>query len=226
MALYENVFIARQDVPATQVEALTTPVRRAGHRPRRHGRQERVLGSSHPHLPHQEEPQGALLPAQHRRARGGGEGDGAPDVDQRRHPALPDRARRRARGRPLGDLQRGATTTSDRPGGDRGDRWGDRPPRPRASARSAMKVQPDAGVRSRSMSRARRPFFRRRKVCPFSGAERAEDRLQGRAAAAALRLRARQDRADRASPRCRPRSSANSPRRSSAPASWRSSPTS
>ena len=28
---------------------------------------------------------------------------------------------------------------------------------------------------------ARRPFFRRRKTCPFSGAERAEDRLQGHA---------------------------------------------
>ena len=41
----------------------------------------------------------------------------------------------------------------------------------------------------------RRPFFRRRKSCPFSGAERAEDRLQGHAPAVALHLRARQDRA-------------------------------
>ena len=42
---------------------------------------------------------------------------------------------------------------------------------------------------------AQRPFFRRRKSCPFSGANAPADRLQGREAPAALHLRARQDRA-------------------------------
>ena len=79
MALYENVFIARQDVPRAG-RSPDHPVRRARHRPRRQGHQEGVLGPADPHLPHQEEPQGPLHPAQHRRAGGGGQRDGAQDA--------------------------------------------------------------------------------------------------------------------------------------------------
>ena len=50
-------------------------------------------------------------------------------------------------------------------------------------------------IKDLTTAQARRPFQRRRKTCPFSGPKRAKDRLQGRASAAALRFRARQDRA-------------------------------
>ena len=59
---------------------------------------------------------------------------------------------------------------------------------------------------------ARRPFGRRRKVCPFSGEDCAEDRLQGREAAAALHLAKRARSSRRASPPFPPRSNANSRR--------------
>ena len=63
-------------------------------------------------------------------------------------------------------------------------------------------------------------------VVPFLGQGRAEDRLQGRAPAPGLHLRARQDRARRASPPSPPRSSASWRGRSSAPATSACFPTS
>ena len=130
MALYENVFIARQDVPATQVETLTNEFAELVTAHGRHRLQEGILGPALARLPYQEEPQGPLHPAQHRRAVGCREGARAHDVDQRRHHPLPDRPRRRARGRPVG-RHAAQREKADRPGGDRGDRggWGDRPPR-------------------------------------------------------------------------------------------------
>ena len=72
---------------------------------------------------------------------------------------------------------------------------------------------------------ARRPFFRRRKSCPFSGPERAKNRLQGRA----LLSRFLSERGKIVPSRITAvsaRSSASWRRPSSAPVSWPSSPTS
>ena len=64
------------------------------------------------------------------------------------------------------------------------------------AVRAKMLKRRRRGVRTMAEAGARRPFFRRRKTCPFTGRERAEDRLQGFQAVDALRLRARQDRAE------------------------------
>ncbi len=60
MPFYENVFIARQDISAAQVEALADQFTAARRRARRQGHQARILGPAQPRLPHQEEPQGPL----------------------------------------------------------------------------------------------------------------------------------------------------------------------
>ena len=101
MPLYEHVFLARQDISQAQVEALTKEYTRGHRRRRRQGRQDRVLGPQDPRLQDQEEPQGALLADEHRRAAGRGGGDGAAHGPlARRHP-LHDHPRRRARDRAL-----------------------------------------------------------------------------------------------------------------------------
>ena len=72
---------------------------------------------------------------------------------------------------------------------------------------------------------ARRPFFRRRKVCPFSGANAPKIDYKD----VKLLQRYVSERGKIVPSRITavsPRSSANWPRPSSAPASWRSSPTS
>jgi hypothetical protein len=71
------------------------------------------------------------------------------------------------------------------------------------------------------MSAQRRPFTRRRKSCPFSGAnaptiDYKDVRLLQRFVSERGKIVP--------SRQCRPRSSANSPRRSSARVSWRSCP--
>ena len=70
---------------------------------------------------------------------------------------------------------------------------------------------------------ARRPFGRRRKVCPFSGACRAEDRLQGREDAPALHQRKGQDRAGAHHRRFR-QEATRTRRPSNSPANWRCCP--
>ena len=60
MALYEHVFLARQDLTQQQVDALVEQYKgviESEWRVRRPGRE---LGTEVPHLPHQEEPQGLL----------------------------------------------------------------------------------------------------------------------------------------------------------------------
>ncbi len=73
---------------------------------------------------------------------------------------------------------------------------------------------------------ARRPFYRRRKSCPFSGPNAPKIDYKDVRLLSRFLSRARQDRAVAASPRSPPRSSASWRRRSSAPASWRCCPTS
>ena len=68
MALYEHVYLARQDVTAQQVEALTEQMKSMIEAAAA-GRQDRVLGREDARLPHQEEPQGPFLPAEHRALR-------------------------------------------------------------------------------------------------------------------------------------------------------------
>ena len=67
MALYEHVLLARQDVSAQQVEALIEQFK--GIIEANGGTVTKIeyWGVQVAHLPHQEEPQGALLAAQHRR---------------------------------------------------------------------------------------------------------------------------------------------------------------
>ena len=69
MPLYEHVFLARQDASTQQVEELTTQMTGIVEQARRQGRQDRELGRALPHLPHEQEPQGAFRAAQHRRPR-------------------------------------------------------------------------------------------------------------------------------------------------------------
>jgi ribosomal protein S6 len=101
MALYENVFIARQDVATTQVEALTTQfselvtsmggtvskneywgLKSLSYRIKKNRKAHYTLLNIDAPAP--------AVPRWSARS------------DQRRHPALHDRARRRARGRPVG----------------------------------------------------------------------------------------------------------------------------
>ena len=72
MALYEHIFLVRQDVTAQQVEALTEQIKtKIAALGRRH-HQGRTLGAEVARVPRQEEPQGAFHAAQHRRAFRGG----------------------------------------------------------------------------------------------------------------------------------------------------------
>ena len=73
---------------------------------------------------------------------------------------------------------------------------------------------------------ARRPFFRRRKTCPFSGAKARRRSTTRTCACCSATSPSAARSCRRASPPSRPRSSANSPRRSSAPASSACCPTS
>ena len=180
--------------------------RRAGRR----GQEARELGPAQPRLPHEEEPQGPLRALQYRRAAAG-------DRRARAHMRINEDVLRYLTIR-VDELEEGPSPVMLNRGGreerpTRRDR--DRSRRPARRSRRPWDAQ--HGVRRRRAARrrwrpkwkarresgrrppaaaARRPFFRRRKSCPFSGPERAQDRLQGRAAAAALHLRARQDRAE------------------------------
>ncbi len=104
MAFYEHVVIARQDISPQQAEALNDAAQDLLEDDWRARRQDRVLGPSQPHLPHQEEPQGPLLPARHRRRRPRPSKEMERQLlDQRRRAALPDRPRRGARPRTVAD---------------------------------------------------------------------------------------------------------------------------
>ena len=78
MALYEHIFLARQDVTQQQVEALTEQIKTEDRLARRRSHQGRALGAEVARVPHQEEPQGAFHAAEHRRALRGGRRDRAP----------------------------------------------------------------------------------------------------------------------------------------------------
>ena len=84
-----------------------------------------------------------------------------------------DRDRERdERGFGFRDRDRGGFRDRDR---DRGDRRGDRRSRPRRPPAARSRWLPAPGRRSnrhgiRHPTQTRRPFFRRRKTCPFSGA--------------------------------------------------------
>ena len=207
MPLYEHVYLARQDLSRAAgrgIDRASLPASSA--EAGRQSHQDRILGHEVPQLPHPQEPQGAHDAAQCRRAAGRAQRDRAPGAPQRRRAALPHHPRRGARGRPLrddaqvrprrsrrarrsrrprrsgrGDAGRAATTTMPTP--MRPQRWRNRPwhsdhPKAVAVAAAAPSVLPPAQDL---------PVLRRQ--C-------AEDRLQGRQAVAALRVGARQDRAE------------------------------
>ena len=220
MPLYEHVFLARQDASTQQVEELTTQmtgiveqaggkvtktenwgVRSLTYRMNKNRkahfvllnidapssaiaeieRQERISEDVIRYLSvrveeHEEGPSAMMRKADRDRERddrgGGFRGD-------------------REGGGFRGDREGGGFRGGDRDGGGfRGDRG------PRRPREDAAETHGGRGVRTMAEAGARRPFFRRRKSCPFTGAERAEDRLQGLQAVDALRLRARQDRAE------------------------------
>ena len=208
MPLYEHVYLARQDLSTQQVEELTATAVRRHHRGGRQDHQDRILGPQVAHLPHPQEPQGALDAAQRRRAAGGAQRNRAPGAAQRRRAALSHHPRRRARGRPLGD------DAQVRPRRSRRSR------RPRRPWRSRTRRTPPA-ARRRRRRRSTSQRWRNRpwhsdhpKVAavvaaaappavlppaqdlPVLRRQCAEDRLQGRQAVAALRVGARQDRAE------------------------------
>ena len=63
MAFYEHVLIARPEISPQQVEALIEDITKTDQGTRRPGHQERILGPAQSHLPHPQEPQGALRAA-------------------------------------------------------------------------------------------------------------------------------------------------------------------
>ena len=128
---------------------------------------------------------------------------------------------------PSAMMRRSAREDRDRPRWRSRRPWGDRPPR-RERPRFGDEGVPAAAIMSgrRRHERPRRPFSAAARSCPFSGTNAPKIDYKDVTPAAALRLGARQDRAQPHHRRLRPRSSASSPRRSSAPASWRSCPTS
>ena len=169
MALYENVFIARQDVPTTQVETLTNQfaelvtglggtvskkeywgLRSLTYRIKKNRK-------GHYTLLNIDAPSAAVK-----------EMERTMSINEDIIRFLTVRVDELEEG-PSAIMQRSAEK-SDRPGGDRGDRWGDRPPR-RERPRFGDEHRSAAGIAGRRrMSALRRPFTRRRKSCPFSGA--------------------------------------------------------
>ena len=171
MALYENVFIARQDVPTTQVEALTTQfaelvtglggtvskkeywgLRSLTYRIKKNRK-------GHYTLLNIDAPSAAVK-----------ELERTMSINEDIIRFLTVRVDELEEA-PSAIMLRSAEK-ADRPGGDRGDRggWGDRPPRrerPRFGDESAARRHRPG---RRRMSAQRRPFTRRRKSCPFSGA--------------------------------------------------------
>ena len=168
MALYENVFIARQDVPTTQVETLTNQfaelvtglggtvskkeywgLRSLAYRIKKNRK-------GHYTLLNIDAPPAAVK-----------ELERTMSINEDIIRFLTVRVDELEEG-PSAIMQRSAEK-SDRPGGDRGDRWGDRPPR-RERPRFGDEARCACHRRRRRMSAQRRPFIRRRKSCPFSGA--------------------------------------------------------
>ena len=169
MALYENVFIARQDVPTTQVETLTNQfadlvtslggtvskkeywgLRSLTYRIKKNRK-------GHYTLLNIDAPSAAVK-----------ELERTMSINEDIIRFLTVRVDALEEG-PSAIMLRSAEK-SDRPGGDRGDRWGDRPPRrerPRFGDEAARHRRRHG---RRRMSAQRRPFTRRRKSCPFSGA--------------------------------------------------------
>ena len=130
MPLYETVFIARNDVTQQQVEAIADaigtqldadkgiappppPPRASAEGPRPSvGQEARVLGPARPGLPDQEEPQGPLHAARHRRRARLGHGDGAPARPQRGRAALHDHPAWTRSRRPRAPSCRASPTTA------------------------------------------------------------------------------------------------------------------
>jgi ribosomal protein S18/ribosomal protein S6 len=167
MALYENVFIARQDVPTTQVEALTKQFTRPGRRPGRHRPKNEYWGlrslsfrikknrKGHYTLLNIDAPSAAVK-----------ELERTMSINEDIIRFLTVRVDALEEG-PFGRhaARQRQVRPSGRPWRSRG--WGDRPPR---RERPRFGDEAVAVVRRRRMSAQRRPFTRRRKSCPFSGA--------------------------------------------------------
>src|SRR5881394_712802 len=144
MALYENVFIARQDVPATQVETLTTQfaelvAAQGGTVAKKEYWGLRSLAfrikknrKGHYTLMNIDAPSAAVK-----------ELERTMSINEDIIRFLTVRVDTLEEG-PSAIMQRSAEK-SDRPGGDRGDRWGDRPPR-RERPRFGDEVAPVAAV--------------------------------------------------------------------------------
>ena len=70
MALYEHIYLARQDVSQQQVEELTAQLTEVLGQGGGKVTKNEYWGPQGPLLSHPQEPQGALHPAQHRRRTG------------------------------------------------------------------------------------------------------------------------------------------------------------
>jgi ribosomal protein S6 len=194
MALYENVFIARQDVPATQVETLTTQfselvTAQGGTVSKKEYWGLRSLTfrikknrKGHYTLLNIDAPSAAIKELERTMSI---------NEDIIRSSPCASSARRR----PVGVMQR-SSEKSDRPAATDPDRggWSDRPPR-RERPRFGEDL-PVAAVREKKNERPTSSLHPPAQELPVLRRQCAQDRLQGRAPAAALRLRARQDRAE------------------------------
>src|SRR5581483_10218913 len=134
-------------------------------RRRRQGREAGILGAARPGLSHQEEPQGPLRPAQHQRAVQGRGRAGTPAQDQRRRAALHHRQGRSVRYLVEQEPPRGSRRSQGRRRrGDRAMSYGGN-----REGRGDRDRGDREGGRGGREDGARRPFFRRKKTCPFSG---------------------------------------------------------
>lgn len=138
MALYEHVYLARQDVTAQQVEVTEQMKSVVAGLGGTISKVEYWGVKSLLRLPDQQEPQGAFHSDEHRRPLGRRRRDGAPDGHQRRHSSVHDPSRRGVEEGPSAMMRKREESDRDdrgpRGGRDRGDRGDRGPRRPREEA--------------------------------------------------------------------------------------------
>ena len=218
MAFYEHVLIARQDISPQQVEALNEELKALIEDHGGHIAKIEYWGLRNLTYRIKKNRKGhySLLAIDAPAA--GGQGDGAPAVASTKtccatSPSASTSSTwssRRSWPAATANATANAATTSTTSRSER------------ARAIMTDETAPDAAA---AAGGPRRPFFRRRKVCPFSGAN--APKIDYKDVKLLQRYISERGKiVPAASPRSRPRSSASWPRPSSAPASWRCCPTS
>ncbi len=169
MAFYEHVVIARQDISPQQAETLNEELKALIEDQGGHIAKIEYWGLRNLTYRIKKNRKGHYsLLAIDAPARGG-EGDGAPAVDQRRRAALPDRARRRARPRAVARAGAQGPRARTRRSHER-VRSASTTSRPKEQAQMTERNRDQIPTPGGAAGCRRPPFFRRRKVCPFSGA--------------------------------------------------------